>query len=263
MIRRIKRSKAYEVELTIKDDSFIRPPTDAQRNAVLNRALKEFAEDLNHLDKQTATFVRGELNPGLSSDRTQLELSDDEIMESWQEPIMQAMAEAVSGAGKEVLEIGFGLGVSAEMIQKTGPRKHTIVECNDSIIERFQVWRNGHSDRDIEIVKGLWQDRIDSLGMFDGIFFHTYPLTDEEYMAYVHESVTFAEHFFAHAAAHLRPGGIFTYFSNEIDSLSRGHQRALLNHFSAYLVKIVPLQVPDNVTDTWWANSMAVVSAIR
>ncbi len=263
MTRRIKRSKAYEIEITIKDDDFIRPPTDVQRNAVLNRALKEFAEDLTHLDKQAASFVRGELNPGLSADRTQLDLRDEEIMEPWQEPIMQAMAESVAGADKDVLEIGFGLGVSAEMIQTIGARKHTIIECNDSIVERFNAWRTGHADRDIEIVLGLWQDTIGELGLFDGIFFHTYPLTDDEYMAYVHKSVTFAEHFFAYAGAHLRPGGVFTYFSNEIDSLSRGHQRALSKYFSSFSTRIVPLQVPDNVMDTWWANSMAVVSAIR
>ncbi|NIP94473.1 MAG: class I SAM-dependent methyltransferase, partial [Akkermansiaceae bacterium] len=59
----------------------------------------------------------------------------------------------------------------------------------------------------------------------------TYPLTEEEFVNYVAQSSTFAEHFFDTAAAHLRPGGVFTYLTNEIDSLSRAHQRALLKRF--------------------------------
>ncbi len=264
MTKRIKRDKAYEIVLTIKDDSFIRPPKDAQRNAVLNRALKEFTDDLTHLDRQAAAFVAGELQPGLDDDRTQRELSDVEIMEDWQIPIMQAMAKAVSGRGKEVLEIGYGRGISAAMIQDLGVRSHTIIECNDQVVtDRFLPWKASLDGRDIRLAHGLWQDVIDDMGQFDGIFFHTYPLTTEEYMTYVHESVTFAEHFFTTAAAHLKPGGVFTYFSNEIDSLSRGHQRALLARFSSFSVQIVPLQVPENVMDTWWSNSMAVVSAVR
>ena len=82
-------------------------------------------------------------------------------------------------------------------------------------------------------------------------------------MEYVHGSVTFAEHFFATAAAHLRPGGVFTYFSNEIDSLSRGHQRALFRHFTTLSLRLVELELPADVKDAWWADSMAVVSAFK
>ena len=109
----------------------------------------------------------------------------------------------------------------------------------------------------------MWQDVIGNLENFNGIFFHTYPLNEDEYMNYVNGSVTFAEHFFETAVAHLHPGGAFTYFSNEIDSLSREHQRLILKHFSSFSVEMVKLDVPDDVKDTWWANSMVVIKAVK
>ncbi len=69
--------------------------------------------------------------------------------------------------------------------------------------------------------------------------------------------------FFPIASKHLNKGGAFTYFSNEIDSLSREHQRLLLNHFSSFSVQKINLNMPEDVKDLWWANSMVVVKAIK
>lgn len=262
MTRRIKRSDKFEISLVIKDDQFIRPPKDAQRNALLNRAIKEFTEDLTALDLQAGEFVEG-ADQSAFADRTQAILTDQEIMEDWQVPVMEAMARVVTKTRGDVLEIGFGRGISSEMIQDHGVRSHTIIECNDAIVERFHKWKENYKDKDIKMVHGLWQDVIDDLGQYDGLFFHTYPLNEDEYMNYVNGSVTFAEHFFETAVKHLNPGGAFTYFSNEIDSLSREHQRLILKHFSSFSVETVRLNVPADVKDTWWANSMVVIKAVK
>ena len=82
-------------------------------------------------------------------------------------------------------------------------------------------------------------------------------------MKNVHGRVTFAEHFFETAAKHLHPRGVFTYFSNEIDSLSRGHQRALFKHFSSFSLRLINLKLPDDINDTWWADSMVIVKAVK
>jgi guanidinoacetate N-methyltransferase len=263
MTRRIKRSKEYELILEIKDDGFIRPPRDSQRNAVLNRAMGEFAADLNALDHVSKHFVSGALDIGIDSDRSEGHLTDEQIMEDWQLPIMQAMSEIVADSHGDVLEVGFGRGISSGMIQQQGVQSHTIIECNTSIIERFQHWKSDQANQNIIMVEGMWQDTIDNLPQYDGIFFHTYPLNEEEYMKYVHGKVTFAEHFFPVAAEHLKPGGVFTYFSNEIDSLSRAHQRSLFQYFKELSIKRVSLDMPPDVKDTWWANSMVIVKAIK
>jgi guanidinoacetate N-methyltransferase len=262
MKKKIKRTENFEIVLEIKTEDFIRPPHDAQRNALLNNVLSEFSDNLQALDKVAARFVPGKLQIALE-DRTQKILSDDEIMEEWQIPLMQAMAEVVTESHGNILEIGFGCGISATMIQEQEVLSHTIIECNDSVVERFFEWKELFKDKKINLVHGLWQDTINDLGLFDGIFFHTYPLNEEEYMKSVHGRATFAEHFFETASEHLRPGGVFTYFSNEIDSLSRGHQRALFQHFSYFSLKVIPLEIPDDINDTWWADSMVIVKAVK
>ena len=264
-MRRIRRSDNYDISVDLKKETFIAPPNAMQRSAIVNKALKEFGSDLDAMHEIAPHFIHGDVANKALDDRTQVHLDEQEIMEDWQIPLMQRMAAIVGNQGGEVLEVGFGRGVSADMIQEYPVDSHTIIECNDSVISGyFDPWKAKYKDeRDIILVKGLWQDAIRNLGTFDGIFFHTYPLTMEEYMEYVSESITFAEHFFPYAADHLNEGGVFTYFSNEIDSLSRAHQRALLKHFSAFEIQIVNLQVPENARDTWWANTIAVVKAIK
>jgi guanidinoacetate N-methyltransferase len=263
LTRKIKRLKQFEIALQIKDDAFIRPPREAQRNWLLNAALAEFAESLSALDRLAARFVCGVVSPPLA-DRSQIDLDDAEIMEDWQIPLMASLADVVTETHGDVLEIGFGRGVSASMIQDRGVRSHTVIECNDHIVGRYQTWRSNYPDRDIRLAHGKWQDVLRDLGEFDGIFFHTYPLDETELMEQIGGSTTFAEHFFPHAAAHLRPGGIFTYLSNEIDSLSRAHQRLLFRHFRSITLRVLDgLRLPEDVRDAWWADAMVVVKAVK
>jgi guanidinoacetate N-methyltransferase len=261
-MRKRKRTGSYELSLEIGDDAFIRPPTDAQRNWLLNRLVREAGADLQALDAIARRFAPGEQRL-LPADMRTADLRDDEIMEDWQLPLMDAMARAAARPGADVLEIGFGRGVLATLIQKAGVRSHTIVECNPHVLTRFEQWRAPLADRDIRIVPGLWQDVIGSLGAFDAICFHTYALDEEEAVELLSNSVTFAAGFFPVAAEHLRPGGTFTYLTNEIDSLGREHQRLLLDHFSELRVRRVTLAIPPDVRDAWWADSMIAIAAVK
>ena len=260
MTRKLKRTQAFELVLDVHDDGFIRPPHDAQRNWLLNRFVREAGDDLQALDAIARRFVGGGRR-ALPTDMRNAELADDEIMEDWQLPLMEAMAAIAARTGGDVLEIGFGRGMSAAMIQRRGVRSHTIVECNPSVAARFERWRATLPERDIRMIPGLWQDVIGALGEFDAVFFHTYALDEDESVEFLANSVTFAAHFFPVAAAHLRPDGVFTYLSNEIDSLGRGHQRLLFEHFREIRMERVALTLPDDVRDAWWADSMVVVEA--
>ncbi|MDX1450880.1 MAG: class I SAM-dependent methyltransferase, partial [Acidimicrobiia bacterium] len=195
MTRHLRRHKDFSVELKVTNDDFIRPPRDAQRHWLINRAVEELVDQLEHLDDQARDFVSGS-DVVRFQDRTQAELGDQDLMEDWQIPVMRAMARLATASHGDVLEVGFGRGVSADFIQSAGVRSHTIVECNDAVVRRFDTWRDGHSDRDIRLLHGRWQDVTDQFGEYDAIFFHTYPLTEDEYVDQVVRSVTFAEHFF-------------------------------------------------------------------
>ena len=238
MTRRLRRLRDFDVTLEIGNDEFIRPPRDSQRNWLLNRVLDELVDQLRTLDRHARKFVRGS-DLVATDDRTRAVLGDDEIMEDWQIPLMQALAEAVTPSHGDILEVGFGRGVSSGFIQECGVRSHTIIECNDSVVERFERWRQTYPDRDIRIVHGKWQDTLPDLGKYDGVFFHTYPLNEEEFIEQIAESTTFAQHFFAHAASHLVDGGRFSYLSFEIDSLSRTHQRALFEYFRELNLRVL------------------------
>jgi guanidinoacetate N-methyltransferase len=262
MTRKLRRTADFEVALHVQNDGFISPPRTGQRNWLLNRAIAEFTDDLTHLHALATRFMPGRDGVRLD-DRTTVELADDDIMEDWQIPLMRAMAAVAAEGHGDLLEIGFGRGVSAGFIQECGVRSHTVVECNPSVIERFHIWTRQFPGRDIRLLAGRWQEVTHQFGQYDAVFFHTYPLTEQEYVETAVNATTFAEHFFPVAASCLRPGGVFTYMSNEIDSLSRGHQRALLRHFSRLSLHVQPLQVPSDVRDTWWADSMVVVKAVK
>ena len=264
MTRRLKRTADYELTLQISNTDFIRPPRDSQRNWLLNRTLKETVEELEHLNAQAPQMVPGDDGKQTVYDRSQAKLQDDEIMEDWQIPVMRAMADAVTTNGGDILEIGFGRGVGSDFIQQGGARSHTIIECNDSIVEQYHRWRAGYPDADIRLLHGLWQDVLGDAGQFDGIFFHTYPLDEAEFVDTVLKTSTFAENFFEVAARHLRPGGNFTYLTNEADSLSRAHQRALLRHFSRVDLGVVnDLPVPDDTRDAHWTKHMILAVATK
>ena len=183
---------------------------------------------------------------------------------SWQTPIMQAMARQVAGAENHVLEIGFGRGVSATFLQSLDVKSHTIVESNDFSVENhFVPWRKRYPQSDIRLVHARWQDALDQLGLYDGIFFHAFPLNEQEFIDTVVKSITFAEHFFPVAAKLLRPGGSFVYLTTEIDSVSRRHQRALLKHFSTLSISVEKASPPNDTRDTWWADSMVILKAVK
>lgn len=262
MVKKVKRTSDYEIEFIITQPDFINTPQQRQRNALLNQVLKETEDNLKALDELAPQFLSTDTNTDLK-DKTSTKLSDDEIMEDWQIPLMQAMVDQSIRKADDVLEVGFGRGVSADMIQEKDVYSHTIIECNPHVIARLNKWKASREGKNIFVIGGLWQDAIDNLGQYDSIFFHTYPLNQEEYLKYVQGKSTFAEHFFQQAARHLKPNGRFSYMTNEIDSLSRNHQRELLKFFSSFHLSTVGLNIPESAKDTWWINKMVNVTAIK
>lgn len=47
-------------------------------------------------------------------------------MMAWETPLMQAHAAAMQCTGKDVLNVGFGMGIIDEAIQQLRPATHTI-----------------------------------------------------------------------------------------------------------------------------------------
>jgi len=266
-----RESSQVSVSLKVAE-GFVNPPTPSQRNWILRRSLDELVDDIIHLDAVSRRFVSGSQRVPISGDwqrsrahidPSQLIIEGQQVMQDWERPLMKEMAEIATAAHGDVLEIGFGMGISSTYIQERGVASHTIVECNDDILRSLVEWRKGYSKRDIRIVQGRWQDMVGGLGLFDSVLFDAYPMSEAEFTEHVVERITFAESFFQTASGCLRPGGVFTYYTNEIDSFSRRHQRALLKYFDSITLKVVGPLSPPLTSHYWWADSMVAVCATK
>ena len=92
-------------------------------------------------------------------------------MMDWEHPIMSASAAYVTQGGGDILEIGFGMGISAGYIQSHSISSHTIIENHPQIIEKLETWANGKSN--VTIISQSWADVTGSLGRYYGIFYDT------------------------------------------------------------------------------------------
>ena len=97
---------------------------------------------------------------------------DFEVMMSWEDPLMSASAAYACENGGDILEIGFGMGISAGYIQSHSISSHTIIENHPQIITKAQEWASGKSN--VTIVNGSWYDVKDSLSTYDCVFYDTY-----------------------------------------------------------------------------------------
>lgn len=268
----IQRRSEFDCYLKINKDEFLNPPRQNQRNWLLRRALDEFSDDLIQLDDLAKRFVSGservDIERTWSESQaeytpTELIIEGQQVMQDWETPLMKAMADIATESGGDVLEVGFGMGISASFIQERHPRSHTIIEFNQEVMTVFEQWRSQYPDRDIRLVRGRWQDVADTLPEVDSVFFDAYPVSEAEFEESVVNSITFAEAFIPVAAKLLRPGGVFTYYSNEIDSFSRRHQRFLFKHFRSFTLSVVRSLRPPEDCHYWWADSMVVVKAVK
>ncbi len=269
-----QKFKEFDITVEFNDDDFAIAPSSYQRNWMLNRAMREFGDDLSHLEQQIITFVSGVERPTINDDwkdseadyeEDELIIQGQQVMQSWEYPLMKALAEAVGSNHGDVLEVGFGMAISASCLQDVGIRSYTVIECNDQVISRYRRWKENYPQNDIRLVKGMWQDVVDKLATYDGILFDTYPLSQEEYVRNEVEGLPYTHcgEFFPVAARLLKKGGVFTYFSCEIDTLSRGHQRLLLEHFDSFEVSVVRGLEPPEDCQYWWTESMVMVKAYK
>lgn len=134
-----------------------------------------------------------------------LEIDGHPVMEQWEKPYMQELARVATQNGGVVLEVGFGLGLSATQIQTFDIEEHIIIEANAGVIERGRNWAKEQPHK-VTFMHGLWQDEIKKLKPYtlDGVLYDTYPLTKEEQHTHQFD-------FIRQIYTALKPGGILTY----------------------------------------------------
>ena len=130
------------------------------------------------------------------------------IMMAWEHPLMKRHAEIVCQNGGDILEIGFGMGISAQYIQEYDIDSHTIIEIHPEIAEKAREWAE---DKDnIEIIEANWYDVVDELKTYDGIF---YDAEHDKYKADFYELIR----------PLLKSDGVYTFFNPQGDGIKNDH----------------------------------------
>jgi guanidinoacetate N-methyltransferase len=182
-----------------------------------------------------------------------------QVMQRWEDNYMKSLAAVASSKGGEVLEIGFGLGMSAGYIERSKKlRHHNIIECHPEVIKLAKsLFSEQIRKGRIKILEGFWEDITPNLPdkSFDGILFDSCPLDS---------GVEFFQFFpfFEEAFRLLKDDGIFTYFSDEATEISETHARLLKDAgFENIQFKICRVKPPK--TCEYWKHSTIVVPLVR
>ncbi|WIA36719.1 hypothetical protein OEZ86_007992 [Tetradesmus obliquus] len=131
-----------------------------------------------------------------------LDADGEAVMMGWEAPLMEKHAAAICrGGGGHYLNVGFGLGIADNEIQRYSPASHTIIEAHPDVYAH--MCKLGWDSRPgVRVLFGRWQEVLPQLESYDGIFFDTYGEYYEE-MREFHQQLLRL----------LRPGGVYSYFN--------------------------------------------------
>src|SRR3990167_1698339 len=103
-----------------------------------------------------------------------------QVMQRWENNYMKSLASITTSHGGHVLEVGFGLGISAGYIQKSKKiRSHTVIECHPGVIAfAKKLFQKQLKSGRMRLLEGFWEDVSPKLTKesFDGILFDSCPL---------------------------------------------------------------------------------------
>ncbi len=189
-----------------------------------------------------------------------LKIADRDVMEDWEQGYMEHLASIATANGGAVLELGYGMGISAAAIQAQDISSHTIIECHPDVVRRCVTdFKEAFIDSSMRLYTGFWQNVTPTLRseIFDGILFDTYPIKEEEHIG---------PHmwFFEEAFRLLKPGGILTYYSDEATHFKPMHLDRLASAgFTEEGIGLELCEVSPPEGCEYWQEDTIVVPIVR
>ena len=125
------------------------------------------------------------------------------IMMSWEAPIMKASAKTLCINKGDILNVGFGMGIIDSFIQEEKPHTHWIIEPHPQILKKMKN-EGWYDKKEVKILEGTWQQYLNTLPLFDGIYFDTW--RDNHVINFINR-ISYL----------LKSDGVFTYFNSPKD----------------------------------------------
>lgn len=186
--------------------------------------IPEWEEVYKNSDITEIDFEKSEWKSATAQfSQSDLKIFGHVVMEDWESPYMKVLADICTKNGGVVLELGFGMGISAKFIQLHCIKKRIIIEANHQVAAKAREFAE-IANNEVVVLEGFWEEIIDSIddNSLDGILFDTYPLEESE---------LYQNHFnfFPFAFKKLKQGGIFTYYSDEVRSFGDINLKRLID----------------------------------
>jgi len=182
-------------------------------------------------------------------------LSDDgvQVMMGWEKPLMEACINILQPnvSGGTVLEVGFGLGLSANRIQYYKPARHVIIECDPDVIKKAREWAKDKEN--VKILEGTWQDMLPEAKKvctsYSAIFFDATPQSKFKNYVKIYQLV-YDTYIFIDVCLgnHMHCGSKISFFVSSYHWITDFKYRKLLieNPIVQHEFKMMDINVPNN-----------------
>ena len=125
------------------------------------------------------------------------------IMMEWEREIMKHDAALICQNGGDILNVGFGLGIIDTYIQSYNPKSHWIIESHPDVYNKMV--NDGWLEKpNVKVIFKPWQEVLEDLPKFDGIYFDTWKEDQFLFDAYVNRII--------------KEDGVYSFFNNPRNS---------------------------------------------